>query len=113
MGESPSPIFDFESSMETSDDASFNGSLGGVTKPSERSNPARNYGADSGFGSASRFEAKPDPGLEKDPPVRQIVIEEDGSEMQGLGRSILGSMGSLIWIVMLILFSLSGRVCGE
>ena len=38
---------------------------------------------------------------------------ESASEQPGPGRSILRSLGSLIWIALLIAFSLSGRTCGE
>ena len=43
-------------------------------------------------------------------PLEDLESEE---EAPGAGRSILGSMGSLIWIALLIAFSLSGRMCGE
>lgn len=39
-------------------------------------------------------------------------ISEPTSE-PSVGRSILGSMGSLIWIALLIAFSLAGRMCGD
>jgi hypothetical protein len=38
---------------------------------------------------------------------------EQPSEEPGPGRSILRSLGSLIWIALLIAFSLSGRACGD
>jgi hypothetical protein len=50
------------------------------------------------------------------PPSPQEIPLEDqdaDSEAPGVGRSILGSMGSLIWVALLIAFSLSGRLCGE
>lgn len=50
------------------------------------------------------------------PPMPQEVPLEDQDvdpEAPSVGRSILGSMGSLIWVALLIAFSLSGRLCGE
>ncbi len=38
---------------------------------------------------------------------------EQASEEPRSGRSILRSLGSLIWIALLIAFSLSGRTCGD
>lgn len=38
---------------------------------------------------------------------------ESAEQGPGLGRSILGSMGSLIWIALIIAFSIFGRACGE
>jgi hypothetical protein len=52
----------------------------------------------------------------KRPPSPQGIPLEDQDvdpEAPSVGRSILGSMGSLIWIALLIAFSLSGRLCGE
>ena len=50
------------------------------------------------------------------PPTPQEIPLEDQDvdpEAPGMGRSILGSMGSLIWVALLIAFSLSGRLCAE
>ena len=38
---------------------------------------------------------------------------EQASEEPRSGRSILRTLGSLIWIALLIAFSLSGRTCGD
>ena len=57
--------------------------------------------------------ADPEPVLqESEAPIpRELASPEQTSP--SVGRSILGSMGSLVWIALLIAFSLSGRVCGE
>ena len=46
-------------------------------------------------------------------PLNPLNDGEQDSEEAGPGRSILRSFGSLIWIALLIAFSLSGRACGE
>ncbi len=48
------------------------------------------------------------------PPEDTIAIEtrDESSSPAGVGRSILGSMGSLIWVAMLIAFSVYSQLCG-
>ena len=49
------------------------------------------------------------------PSPREMPLEDQDADQEApsVARSILGSMGSLIWIALLIAFSLSGRLCGE
>ena len=41
------------------------------------------------------------------------VEEEEAPSGGGLGRSVIGSIASLVWIAIVIAFSIFGRACGE
>jgi len=58
----------------------------------------------SGLGGASEVEGR----LADDDMEEVFPTEETSSP----GRSLLSTFGSLIWIAMLILFSMTGRTCG-
>ena len=63
---------------------------------------------------ASRWSAEPEGSGASDAHTgpQPIDVGEVDSSAPSVGRSILGSMGSLIWVVLLIALSLTGRVCG-
>jgi hypothetical protein len=106
---------------------------GGPTSPEGQAISARPiFGFDSGFDSALSTDSTPtdealvqsgdDPSFDysqagmppgSTPESAALDHRDIDSETPNVGRSILGSMGSLIWILMLVAFSLSGRVCGE
>ena len=98
MSSSVSPVFDFDAKDEPG------------------AHPGIHEEADS-RAEFDVFETFPfDSNMEDETPIQQTYSQagsQPDSEAPSLGRSILGSMGSLIWIAMLILFSISGRVCGE
>ena len=78
------PIFDFESKFEDGENTSAFPTFG-----------------EPGSYSEDRSSSQPDP------------FEEHSADAAtpSAGRSILGSMGSLIWVAMLIAFSIANQVC--
>lgn len=57
----------------------------------------------------------PEPHLEDGPPGQpgRFGPVDENSPESGPGRSILGSMGSLIWIALVIALSISNQICSE
>jgi hypothetical protein len=82
------PVFEFDSDFDRSDESPLAFPAGESTGEFDSMQPAT--------ASSERLEGG-----------------EVDSEAPSVGRSILGSVGSLVWIALLIAFSLSSRMCGE
>ena len=88
--------------------------LGGTLTNALPAPPAAAASPPSPFGEAppSVAEVSYDP-MDEGPEEVDFDGGFDASSTTRPGRSILGSMGSFLWIAMLIAFSLSSRMCGE
>lgn len=105
------PVFDFDSTLHDEHEPEHARSMSPqpATSPQPAMSPQPTMSPQSAV--KPRPEAK-HPSAANSASGRLEEVDDD-SEAPSMGRSILGSMGSLIWIAMLIAFSLSGKVCGE